>query len=128
MRLLTLGKGGPRGRPPTQTSSSEMVLLSFRCHLYPKAFNPLLNGSGHRSYLAGLISPSTPSSHTRHWLRLVCVLLTDKSAEMRRASTEAVEVLYTLVDPAVVSSYASYATGPEAVSSFQTTIVVFNHP
>ena len=35
---------------------------------------------------------------------------------MRRASTEAVEAMYTLVDPAVVSGYASYATGPEAVS------------
>ena len=52
----------------------------------------------------------------RQWLRVLCTLLNDKNLELRRAATEATEALYLLVDASLVSSYASYATGPEAVS------------
>ena len=59
---------------------------------------------------------SAPSPLGRQWLRVLCTLLNDKNLELRRAATEAAEALYLLVDAALVSSYASYATGPEAVS------------
>ncbi|GAX84118.1 hypothetical protein CEUSTIGMA_g11541.t1, partial [Chlamydomonas eustigma] len=56
------------------------------------------------------------ASLIKQWLRLLCSLLSDKNLELRRAATEATESLYILVDPALVTSYASYATGPEALA------------
>ncbi|GFH08045.1 uncharacterized protein HaLaN_02944, partial [Haematococcus lacustris] len=93
------------------------LIRALESNKQPKSKLSILEyGAAHigRQCPAGI--PSTNSTLLKQWLSRLAPLLTDKSVELRKRATEAVEAAQIHVDAQAVHSFAQFCSGAEGIA------------
>ncbi|KAJ9519960.1 hypothetical protein QJQ45_014686 [Haematococcus lacustris] len=93
------------------------LIRALESNKQPKSKLSILEyGAAHigRQCPAGI--PSTNSTLLKQWLSRLAPLLTDKSVELRKKATEAVEAAQINVDAQAVHSFAQFCSGAEGIA------------